>query len=382
MTQKPKIMIVGPNLEFGGVTRYLKDFVLRAQGHNVIVFNTARPKKRKIKAGTGYKEAFNSGIIRTFSGILVAIRNMIKFPFVLLKSQVKLVHICGVSFFPFWENSWYIIVAKLFRKPVTLHYLGAFDKYYENVGSFHKFLIRSSLKLPDMLFLLSDKVKIIIQDFVEPSKLLVLPSSVDTKWFSSQNRVVPEVSEEVRILFIGGLDPFRKGIYDLLQAFSKVITSFPKTTLVLTGGDSFIEVKSKWESMKLSDKIDFLGWIDDADLPNLYSSCDILVLPSYNEGLPYVIIEALSSGLPIVATNVGGIAEVVTNGENGFIIEPGDLQALTSTLSILVSDSPLRAKMSQNNSIKAAAKYSVDEVINSIEKIFQTLYSKSKVSNE
>jgi len=374
MTSKPKIMIIGPNLEFGGVTRYLKDFVQRAQVHEALVFNTARPKKRKIKSGTGYSEAFNSGVIRTLKGLCITIWNMVRFPFILCKSNAKLVHICGVSFFPFWENTWYILVAKIFRKPVTLHYLGAFDKYYESVGFLHKFLIRASLKLPDMLFLLSDKVRLIMQEFVEPSKLLVLPSSVDTEWFSSQNRVFPEVSEEIKLLFIGGLDPFRKGIYDLLQAFSKVAASFPKATLVLTGGDSFIEVKSKWESMKLSDRIDFLGWIDDADLPNLYSTCDVLILPSYNEGLPYVIIEALSSGLPIVASDVGGIAEVVTNAENGFIIQPGDLQSLTLSLSKLLSDKSLRLKMSQNNRKKAIENYSVQKVIASMEKLFQTLY--------
>lgn len=379
MPKKALVCIVGPNLEFGGVTRYLKDFAKRAQNHKITIFNTARPKKKKIRAGTGYKEVFNSGMVRSLTGLFITLWNLSRFPFFIIKNKIELVHICGVSYFPFWENTYYIFVARLLGKPVTLHYLGAFDQYYLEVGQLQRNFIEIVLKRLDHIFVLSKKVESIMSAFISEERLTVIPSSVDTLIFEAPDRIIRSHSEGVRILFVGGLDPFRKGIFDLLKAFVILLEDYPTSRLVLTGGDSFDTVKPKWEALGISDNIDFQGWISKKELIKLYSSCDILALPSYNEGLPYVVIEALSTGLPIIASNVGGIAEVVDNEINGFIIQPGEIEKLVMYLITLAGDDKLRRNMSHANRIKAMEHYSVDNALCNIEKTFDYVISRESI---
>lgn len=366
-----KIVLIGPYREFGGVSRYVKDLLEASSDFRL--FDTARPEKKKIRAGTGYVEAFNAGLGRFLRGLYVTLKNIVRFPFFLMKSDANIVHVCGVSFFPFWENATYMIMAKLLGKKVTLHYLGAFDQFYEPAGLIQKLFIRTVMKIPDSLILLSEKVKEMASSFLPESKLSVLPSSVDTDRFNAPDRKFPVFPNHVRILFVGGLDPFRKGVYDLLDSFKKVLEECPDTVLVMTGGGSFAEVRRKWKKLGLNANIEFLGWFDEDELPNLYASCDILVLPSYNEGLPYVVIEALSSGLPILSTSVGGIPEVVKNTENGFIVSPGDIHALTSALLKLVQNDSLRARISSNNRNKAIECYSIYHVIGELNRIFSEI---------
>lgn len=368
-----KIILVGPYLRFGGVSRYVKDLLSGSEEFEL--FDTARPEKEKIRSGTGYIEAFNTGFIRVLSGLCITARNILRFPIVLMRSEADIIHICGVSYFPFWENAFYCTIGRLLGKRITLHYLGAFDQFYEPAGKIHKYLIRRVLKIPDRIMLLSEKVMNLVSSFIATEKLSVLPSSVNTTRFNVPNREFPAIPGEVRILFVGGLDPFRKGVYDLLEATKLILPKAPLVKLVMTGGSSFDEVESKWKSMDLKNSVEFLGWFDEENLPSLYASCDILALPSYNEGLPYVIIEALSSGLPIVASRVGGIPEVVSNGENGFIIEPGDIDALSRRFLELIRNTELRISMSRNNRVKAVNEYSLQHVLSELNRIFNSLLS-------
>ncbi len=366
-----KVLLVGPVHKFGGVTRYVKD--LLASSPDFIPFNTGRPEKKKIRAGTGYVEAFNTDTSRVVKGIFVTLCNFLRFPLVLLNSGAGIVHICGVSFFPFWENTYYMAVSRILDKKVTLHYLGAFDQFYEPAGKFHKYLIRSVLQIPDRIMLLSEKVKRLSAEFIPEDRLSVLPSSVDTDKFNAPDRLFPAPPAKIRILFVGGLDPFRKGIYDLLESVSMVTEKYPHVRLVLTGGGSFEEIEKKWEKMGLDGCIEFIGWVADEKLPELYASCDVLALPSYNEGLPYVIIEALSSGLPMIGSNVGGIPEVISDGENGYIITPGDVEMLTERLLELLKDADIRKRMSANNRKRAVRFYSIDHVMKELQRNFSEI---------
>ena len=105
----------------------------------------------------------------------------------------------------------------------------------------------------------------------------------------------------------------------------------------------------------------------------MYSSADILLLPSYNEGLPYVIIEALASGLPIISTDVGGIPEVIENGQNGYIIKSGDVNALRRHIIELLKDYNLRKKISISNWEKARNDYSLHKNIRLINRIYDDM---------
>ena len=102
-----------------------------------------------------------------------------------------------------------------------------------------------------------------------------------------------------------------------------------------------------------------------------YKQADIYVLPSYAEGLPMSILEAASYGLPIVATRVGGIPEIIDDGVNGFLIDPGDKGALTDRLLRLIENPELRSQMGRAAYQKVKEKFDVDTVVKQLDSLYQ-----------
>ena len=368
-----KVLLIGPLLPSGGVTRYVRDLLSWSGRYQFILFNVARPAKNRIKPGTGYAEVFNAGLIRALQGVLITLGHMIMFPWILIRSGARIVHVCGVSYWPFWENAYYILVSRLLGYRVTLHYLGALDLYYSSRGKNERTLVRMVLRWPQKIILLSEKVRILAATFLGIDRLSVIPSNVDVTQFDGNDDEPSMKDGIVRVLFVGGVDPFRKGVYDLLDAAAIVVKKNPDVRFVMSGGDSFQEVEKRWRELGLDGYVEFLGWVPEDEKAKVYQLADILVLPSHNEGLPYVVIEALASGLPIIASSVGGIPEVVIHGENGYIIEPGDSHSLAEYILSLAGDRELRRAMSERNRRRAAEHYSSDVAFGRLEGLFDEL---------
>jgi len=325
---KKRVLLVSVILPTeGGPTGFSRELMRADLGWKVIPFNVGRPPKKKKKdLGQGYKQLLDAGSRRAVWGAMITLFNLVRFPFVLFWERPHIVHINGLNHWPFWEYGIYVLISKICFRRVVYHYHDSFDLFYLPSGRLSKWLIRRILQMSDTLIVLSLKVKKIVLDFMEEGKVYFIPSSVKTSYFSER----PESSEKlygdrekINVLFVGGQYPFRKGISDILKAAPRIIECVPNIHFLFTGGHNVESMLPQIEQMRLSDYISFLGWIPKGDKARLYHSADMLILPSYDEGLPYVIIEALASGLPIVSTSVGGIPEAVEDGINGFIIEPG-----------------------------------------------------------
>lgn len=152
-----------------------------------------------------------------------------------------------------------------------------------------------------------------------------------------------KASDEVRLLFVGSLIE-RKGLHDLLQALSD--ESFAKVRLVVVGeGLQSAQLMALSEQLGLAKRTQWLGSRAPMEVADLMRSVDLLCLPSYMEGRPNVVNEAMASGLPVVATRIGGIPDMVREGETAFLFEPGNVEELRDCLSALVSDAGLRRRM-------------------------------------
>ena len=180
---------------------------------------------------------------------------------------------------------------------------------------------------------------------------------------------------ELNILFLGWVDR-NKGIFDLLLVFKKIVQKKInlKLNLLIAGkGRDFNLVKFKIEKYNLSKHVRLLGWVNQDKKLQLLKKSDIYVCPSYFEGFPNSLLECMASGIPSISTNVGSIPDVILNGKNGFLYDPGNIYELESLIVSLLNNSKLRKKISvncqnhiKNNNTIEVASTMLDEVFKKI----------------
>jgi glycosyltransferase involved in cell wall biosynthesis len=176
-----------------------------------------------------------------------------------------------------------------------------------------------------------------------PEKLLKIHSGVDVNKFmqANGNRVEKRRSlgldqNEAVIGFVGWLLPIKGPDY-LLKAMDYVWQGHPEASLVLVGkGDMDVDLRAEALKKNANGKVKFLGWREDID--EIMPLFDMLVLPSLNEGMGRVLVEAMAAGKPVVASRVGGIPDLVQHGETGYLVPPADEKALADSIKKLLDD--------------------------------------------
>lgn len=219
---------------------------------------------------------------------------------------------------------------------------------FSNVG-FKKIISnilgRISLKYIDKVIVISEHHR---QDLIEnkicdKEKIEVVYNGIDVDYFKFSPKL--RNSSNIRIIQIARLEK-HKGQLDTLAVFNKIYKKNSDIKLILVGeGSVKSEILEKIEEYKLTDVVEMLGF--RKDIKDLLNSSDIFLLPSYDEGLPLSILEAMSMGIPTISTKIAGIPEIITDGENGFLIEPGDLKDFELKLMELITNVTLREKFSQ-----------------------------------
>ena len=151
--------------------------------------------------------------------------------------------------------------------------------------------------------------------------------------FRAELRVPSDIS---LVGLVGRLVPI-KGVHVFLRAAANLLTRFPRVCFVVVGdGERREALESEARSLGIEDSVRFMGYRRDTD--RIYASLDLFVLSSYNEGLPVTIIEALTAGCYVVATNVGGVSDLITNERVGMIVEPGNPESLSEAMGRALSE--------------------------------------------
>lgn len=204
--------------------------------------------------------------------------------------------------------------------------------------------------------------------------IIVFPNGVDVTRFE---RISPEkvrqklgIDEKCKtVLFVGNLRPI-KGVEYLIEAMTRVVQEYPETRLVVVGVDfQDGRLQRLAQEKNLQERITFTGFIPPDKIPEYMVAADVFVLPSLSEGFPTVLLEAMAAGLPIVATKVGGLSEIVTEGENGFLVEPRNSQQLAEKILFLLENEDMRRHLS-SNSIEKAKHYDWSSIVTSLEEVY------------
>jgi len=154
--------------------------------------------------------------------------------------------------------------------------------------------------------------------------------------------------QQLNLVFLGRIIQ-RKGVYDLLHALARLSQeSLGKIHLILAGSGEVDQAQALAQDLVIEPYISFPGWINPQEREQLLAQADIFLLPSYNEGLPMALLEAMSWGLAVITTPVGGSGEVVIHQQTGLLVNPGDRQGLADQLELLVNNESLRLKLGKN----------------------------------
>jgi glycosyltransferase involved in cell wall biosynthesis len=172
----------------------------------------------------------------------------------------------------------------------------------------------------------------------------------------------------LQVLFLGWIDR-EKGIFELLEAARCLsqTAEVPAFKLVIAGdGSATNDVRRELEDPQLARMVELTGWIDSEAKVERLRIAHLLVLPSYMEGMPNALIEAMAAGLPVVATDVGAVTDVVSDGVNGLVIPPRNTDRLAEALRELLLDARLRERMGRAGWHTAKDSFSAERAVDQI----------------
>jgi len=237
-----------------------------------------------------------------------------------------------------------------------------------NPGLFMKPLSRLVLGNADAVIALTEDMRKKMQRNCNRD-ISVIPNGLNLEKFENLSRDETQSKNEKLIIFVGRFRP-EKGVKYLIEAMNIIIQHVQPVKLILVGeGPEEEKLKQLVGQFNLGRFINFVGQIPNEKVPQYMVTAYVFVLPSLCEGFPNVLLEAMGSGLPIVATNVCGLPEIIRDGENGFLVEPKNPGQIAENVSLLLEDDELREKISKNNKEKAR-KYSWDSVVDRLEEVY------------
>jgi len=239
--------------------------------------------------------------------------------------------------------------------------------------------LRQLLSSANVVISVSKAADKFISNFLKNTvKRLIIPNGVDVEKY----KPLKKPPENPVVLFIGRL-VHRKGVHMLLEAFRDVVSEVPEARLLIVG-KGYMEpiVKSMVSILNLKKNVVFKGLVSEEEKIHLLQNSMVVAVPSiYGESFGTVAVEAFAAGTPVVAFKVGGLAEIVDHGVNGFLANVGDLREIAEYLITLLLDRKLRKKMSENARLKAEKVYSWKIISRKIYRVYLTLHSEEGISS-
>ena len=262
----------------------------------------------------------------------------------------RIVHLHMASHASFSRKSFIARMARMLGARTILHVHGAgFHVFFKESPPRLQASITRSLERANLVIALSDEWSVRLKRIAPGANIRVLPNPVVADDFAPTLENRPGVPPaRGTVLFLGAFGK-RKGVYDLLDAIPAVAAARREILFEMGGDQEVAEVRRLVDERGIGGNVRMLGWVSGDDKLAAFTRAHIYVLPSYHEGLPVGVLEAMAAGLPVVTTPVGGIPEVVRDGINGIVISPGDVRALSAAVLRLLDDSELRERMSEAN---------------------------------
>ncbi len=287
-----------------------------------------------------------------------------------------------IQSFLFFDN----ILARIFGAILNVPIIISGQRNVEtNRSSLRNFIDKTTLPLADLIVSNTEAGRSILmeREKVLSKKIMVIPNGIDLRQIPSlPGDEEKKLSLKAILSNIGYRPPFvvgyvgyltkQKGVNILLESFDRLKRETKNKVVLFIVGDGpekrTLEKLAK--KLNINDSVFFLGYKKNAI--KFMTLFDLFILPSLWEGQPNVILEAMALGLPVIATNVGGVPEMIQNKENGFLVKPNDSEALTKAIEFLVNSEPDRKKIS-DKAARSVKKYSIENMVIKFEDSYRQL---------
>lgn len=350
-------------------------------GHEVKVLSSNLLKEGSEKTVSDYEEV--EGIeTRRFSVFKLpgVASGYIPYPKLLgtiLRSDADIIHAHSYAYFPTYVSA---LSRTLKRKVFVLtSHQPPTESAFRNrflMRMYNRGIGRLSLKAADGIIAVTklEAAYLIKAAGAEPHKITVVPEGIDLNLYYAK---AGQSKESENILFVGRLAT-EKGLSFLIEAIPEVASQHSSATFLFVGEDHGVKhaLLRQVADLKVSRYVKFLGPKFGAALADIYRESCLFVLPSIYETFGLVILEAMASGLPIVATRVGGVPELIREGYNGVLVPPKDHVALAEAINSLLSNRQLYRRMSAQN-VETAKRYSWRRIAERIEALYVRLLDKN-----
>jgi len=284
--------------------------------------------------------------------------------FAILGRRAALVHVnTALNARAYWRDLAYTVVAKLCGARVIYQVHGGAspERFFGRSRLLAAFL-RATLELPDAIVVLASVELEAYRAFVQGQQVLLLPNGVDplqTVTLAPEKR---DPSAPLRLVYIGRLAR-EKGLYDALPALKLARAGGVDARLVVAGsGPDEPRLRRFAATLGLASQVSFAGPLFGEDKARLLGAADALLLPSRAEALPYALLEAMAAGVPVIASAVGAIPDVVVDGVHGALVPPRDPQAIARAIVKLAADPDLLARAGSACRRRIALGYSIDRL--------------------
>ena len=229
------------------------------------------------------------------------------------------------------------------------------EKFMVSFNWFLRIFEESMLKRSNKIIAVSDFTRRELLQYykVKADKIRVIHNGVDTRKFqpaTDKRKVKQELGfnpDDIAVLSVGRLYA-RKGLFTLIESMPAVVRRFPRAKFIISGKGQSNEMKklvAHAQKLGVNDNIVFTGYYPDRKLPKLYQAADVFAFSTFYENLPFAVLEALSTGLPVVTTSVGGIPEMIDSGKNGFLVQPFNSRELSDRILYLLEHPTAASEM-------------------------------------
>ena len=287
-----------------------------------------------------------------------------------LSGDLAGVHVNMAERLSLWRKSAVVAACRALGVPVVLHLHAAqLHHYYRGLPQVLQRLTRWVFSLPSSVVVLGAAARrFVIEELqVPPERVDIVINGVPEP---AQERAERAPGAPKRVLFLGNLSE-RKGVSDLLQALARPGFEATPLEVVLAGGGDVAGYTAKAQELGVAGMVRFAGWCDQQQVAELMAQSDVLVLPSYDEGLPLVILEALAHGVAVVCTPVGEIPAVLSDGVNALFVEPGDIAGIAGSLQKVLGEPELLEKLGRNGRAIYERQFSLTRFFASVARIHQ-----------